>query len=192
VTAETCPHYLALEAEAVPAGGTQFKCCPPIREHANREALWAGLADGTIDLVVSDHSPCTPELKRQDTGDFAAAWGGIASLQLGLPIVWTEARRRGFTLGDVVRWMATRPAEVAGLRRKGRIAAGYDADLVAFAPDETFVVEPARLAHRHPVTPYAGQRLHGVVATTWLHGVPTNALPLNAQPRGRLLRREDG
>jgi allantoinase len=186
VTAETCPHYLTIEAEAVPVGGTQYKCCPPIRGHANREALWAGVADGTIDLVVSDHSPCTPDLKRFDTGDFAAAWGGIASLQLGLPIVWTEARRRGYGLSLLARSMARRPAEVAGLRRKGRIAVGCDADLVAFAPDEPFTVEPSRLAHRHPVTPYAGRRLRGVVTSTWLRGVP-----IDETPRGELLRRED-
>jgi allantoinase len=184
VSAETCPHYLTLDAETVPDGGTQFKCCPPIRDRANRDGIWAGLADGTIDCVVSDHSPCTPELKRPETGDFAAAWGGIASLQLGLPIVWTEARRRGFSLSDVVRWMATRPAALAGLTRKGRIAVGCDADLVVFDPDDTFEVDPARLAHRHPVTPYAGRTLHGVVGTTWLRGQPVNGVP-----RGRLLRR---
>jgi allantoinase len=185
VTAETCPHYLTLEAEGVPAGATQYKCCPPIRDHANRDALWAGLADGTIDLVVSDHSPCTPELKRPDTGDFAAAWGGIASLQLGLPIVWTEARRRGHRLADVATWMATRPAALAGLRGKGRIAVGADADLVVFAPDQTFTVDPARLEHRHPVTPYAGKELRGVVQATWLRGQP-----VDAKPRGQLLTRE--
>jgi allantoinase len=186
VTAETCPHYLTLEAESVPAGGTQYKCCPPIRESANRDALWEGLASGGINLVVSDHSPCTPELKRPDTGDFAAAWGGIASLQLGLPLVWTEARRRGYSLADVVRWMASAPAELVGMRRKGRIAVGCDADLVVFAPDETFVVEPALLAHRHPVTPYAGRELHGVVQSTWLRGAP-----INGEPRGVLLARGD-
>ncbi|HEX2772626.1 MAG TPA: allantoinase AllB [Micromonosporaceae bacterium] len=186
VTAETCPHYLSLAAEDVPDGATQFKCCPPIREGANREALWQGLAAGVLDCVVSDHSPCPPELKRLDSGDFADAWGGIASLQLGLPVVWTQARRRGHRLADVVRWMAGRPAEIAGLRRKGRIAPGYDADLVAFAPDESFVVDPARLHHRHPVTPYAGQRLHGVVHRTWLRGSP-----VDDEPRGRLLSRTD-
>ena len=183
-TAETCPHYLAIEAGEVPAGATQYKCCPPIRDGANRDALWKGLASGAIDLVVSDHSPCTPALKRPDTGDFSAAWGGIASLQLGLPVVWTEARRRGYGLGDVVRWMAQGPAELVGLRRKGRIEVGYDADLVVFAPEEAFVVEPSRLRHRHPVTPYAGRRLYGVVRATWLRGEPVNGVP-----RGEFLRR---
>jgi allantoinase len=184
VSAETCPHYLALAAEDVPEGGTQFKCCPPIREAANRELLWQGLASGVLDCVVSDHSPCPPALKRFDTGDFGAAWGGIASLQLGLSVVWTHARRRGHPLSDVVGWMADGPARLAGLRRKGRIAVGYDADLVAFAPDEPFVVDPDRLYHRHPVTPYAGAALTGVVRTTWLRGEP-----VDGGPRGRLLSR---
>jgi allantoinase len=186
VSAETCPHYLTLRAERVPDGATEYKCCPPIRELANQDALWAGLAAGTLDCVVSDHSPCTVDLKRHDTGDFAAAWGGIASLQLGLPAVWTAARGRGHALTDVVRWMAQRPAELVGLPGKGRIAPGYDADLVAFAPDESFVVDPHRLYHRNPVTPYAGQTLTGVVRTTWLRGVP-----VDSQPRGRLLTRGD-
>jgi allantoinase len=186
VTAETCPHYLYLTADDVPDGATQFKCCPPIREHVNRDALWRGLAAGVLDCVVSDHSPCPPELKRLETGDFADAWGGIASLQLGLPVVWTQAQRRGHRLADVVRWMAARPAAIVGLPRKGRIAPGYDADLVAFAPDESFVVDPERLHHRHPVTPYAGQRLYGVVHRTWLRGSPVDDEPL-----GRLLSRKE-
>ena len=187
VTVETCPHYLAFAAEDVPDGATQFKCCPPIRDRANREALWQGLARGTIDAVVSDHSPCPPALKRAGSGDFAAAWGGISSLQLGLPVVWTHARARGHGLADVARWMSQRPAEIAGLPGKGRIAVGYDADLVAFAPDEPLAVEPAMLRHRHKLTPYAGASLTGVVHTTWLRGTP-----VDGQPRGRLLTREAG
>jgi allantoinase len=185
VTAETCPHYLTFAAEDVPDGATEYKCCPPIRGAANREALWNALRDNHIDAVVSDHSPCTPDLKR---GDFASAWGGIASLQLGLPAVWTEGRRRGGTLSDVVRWMAERPAAIAGLARKGRIAVGADADLVAFAPDEAFAVDPARLHHRHKTTPYAGRTLAGTVKATWLHG---ERIDLDGPPRGRLLRRGD-
>ena len=182
ITAETCPHYLALAADEVPAGATEFKCCPPVRDAANRDALWAGLVDGTLTCVVSDHSPCTPELKRPDTGDFAAAWGGIASLQLSLPVVWTAAAARGLSLVDVARWMAQRPAALAGLRSKGSIAPGYDADLVAFAPDEEFTVDVAALRHRHPVSPYAGRTLRGVVRTTWVRGGT-----VGGEPRGRLL-----
>jgi allantoinase len=188
VTAETCPHYLALAAEEIPDGATQFKCCPPIRERANRERLWQALQDGIIGCVVSDHSPCPPGLKRlargdKNRGDFGAAWGGISSVQLALPVVWTQARRRGLALDDVARWMASGPADLAGLAGKGRIAPGADADLVAFAPEDSFTVEPERLYHRHRLTPYAGQRLHGVVRQTWLRGVPAGP------PTGRLLTR---
>ncbi|MFD4644009.1 allantoinase AllB [Lentzea sp. NPDC058436] len=180
ITAETCPHYLTFTAEEIHDGQTEFKCCPPIREEENREALWQGLRDGVIDLVVSDHSPSTVELKE---GDFATAWGGIASLQLGLPAVWTGARERGFQLTDVVRWMAAHPARQVGLETKGAIAVGKDADLVVFAPDETFVVDKDKLHHRNPVTPYHGRSLHGVVRQTWLRGKEIGTTP------GKLLRR---
>jgi allantoinase len=186
VTAETCPHYLTLSAEQVPDGATQFKCCPPIRDVANQDELWRGLADGTIHCVVSDHSPCAPELKRLDSGDFAAAWGGISSLQLGLPLVWTAAQARGLRLANVVTWMARRPAELVGLVHKGRIEVGADADLVAFDPDAPLVVDAARLRHRHPVTPYAGLEVRGVVRRTWLRGVPVDGIT----PHGRLLWRD--
>jgi allantoinase len=184
VTAETCPHYLCLTAEEVSDGATQFKCAPPIREAANREALWGGLEDGTIGCVVSDHSPCPPELKRLDTGDFGQAWGGISSLQLRLPLLWTEASRRGHTLADVVRWTASEPARLVRLTRKGAIQEGFDADFVIFAPDETFTVRAGNLHHRHALTPYEGRVLSGVVRGTWLRGAP-----VGDEPCGRLLRR---
>ena len=189
VSAETCPHYLTLAAEDVPAPGSDghpaaYKCCPPIRDSGNRDELWRGLADGVISCVVSDHSPCTPELKK---GDFATAWGGISSLQLGLSAVWTAARARGHDLRTVVGWMAEGPAALAGLDgRKGRIEAGADADLVAFDPDAAFTVDPARLRHRHPVTPYAGLELTGAVRTAWLRG---RVIDLDGPPRGELLDR---
>jgi allantoinase len=188
VTAETCPHYLALAAEDIPDGATQFKCCPPIRDRGNRERLWQALRDGIIDCVVSDHSPCPPALKRLGGGDFGLAWGGISALQLSLPVMWTQARRRGHCMDDVARWMAARPAQIAGLAAKGRIAPGFDADLVAFAPGDSFVAEPERLHHRHKLTPYAGQRLDGVVRRTWLRGVPVTG----DVPGGRLLARGTG
>ena len=186
VSVETCPHYLSFTAEEIHDGATEFKCCPPIREAENRERLWGGLRSGDIDCIVSDHSPSTPALKRQDTGDFGAAWGGISSLQLALPAVWTGARERGLSLADVVGWMAEAPAALAGLSRKGRIALGYDADFAVFAPEETFVVDPAQLQHRHSLTPYAGRRLSGIVAQSWLRGRETGA-----QPIGQLLTRGD-
>ncbi|MEO7261085.1 MAG: allantoinase AllB [Jatrophihabitantaceae bacterium] len=185
VTVETCPHYLSLAAEQVPDGATQFKCCPPIRDQANREQLWQALSDGLIDCVVSDHSPCTAELKRLDTGNFAAAWGGIASLQLSLPVTWTQASSRSHTLAELAGWMAAGPAQLAGLTGKGVIAPGYDADFAVFAPEQSFTVDPARLRHRNPVTPYAGVRLRGVVRQTWLAGERIDG----HTPRGRLLRR---
>ncbi len=182
ITVETCPHYLAFAAEHVPDGATQFKCCPPIREQRHQEALWTALADGEVDLVVSDHSPCTPDLKRLDVGDFGLAWGGIAGLQVSLPVVWTGARARGLPLTDVVGWMSEAPARLTGLPAKGGIAVGKDADLVAFAPEEAFTV--GRLQHRNPVTPYAGLELHGVVRRTWLRGRPADGHPI-----GELLTR---
>lgn len=172
-TAETCPHYLTLTADQVPEGDTAFKCCPPIRGSQNREALWAGLAEGTIDMVSSDHSPCTPHLKLPERGDFMAAWGGISSLQLGLSAIYTEASRRGHSIVDVSRWMSEQPAKLAGLYgRKGVIKVGADADLVAWSPEASFVVEPEKLRHRHKVTPYHGTELMGVISQTWLRGEP--------------------
>ncbi len=171
VTVETCPHYLSFAAEDIPDGATAFKCAPPIRERANRERLWAGLAGGVIDVVASDHSPAPPALKCLDSGDFAHAWGGIASLELSLAATWTAASARGHTPSDLARWLAEGTARLARLaHRKGRIAPGYDADLVVWDPDASFTVDPARLHHRHPVTPYAGMRLSGVVRRTFVRG----------------------
>jgi allantoinase len=171
ITAETCPHYLHFAAEEVPAGATEFKCCPPIRERDNREELWDGLKDGTIDFIVSDHSPCPGEMKLRETGDFMKAWGGIASLQLRLPIVWTEARRRGFSLLDVTRWLCANPArQVSFEPLKGSLAVGCDADIVIWNPDTPFTVTPSTLHHRHKLTPYAGELLNGVVEQTFLRG----------------------
>ncbi|WP_053913856.1 allantoinase AllB [Streptomyces sp. TP-A0875] len=185
LTVETCPHYLTLTAEEVPDGASEFKCCPPIREAANRDLLWQALADGTIDCVVTDHSPSTADLK---TDDFATAWGGISGLQLSLSAVWTEARGRGHTLDDVVRWMSAATARLAGLDgRKGAIAPGHDADFAVLAPEETFTVDPAALHHRNRVTAYAGRTLHGVVTSTWLRGRRVMADGRLTGPQGRLL-----
>ncbi|WP_022919361.1 allantoinase AllB [Ruania albidiflava] len=170
ISAETCPHYLTLAAEDIPAGNTAYKCCPPIREASNRDLLWQGLAEGIIDCVVTDHSPSTLELKHLDTGDFGTAWGGIASLQLSLAVMWTAARARGIALEQVVQWMASKPAALAGLRSKGTIAVGYDADLSIFAPDDAFVVHAETLEHKNPITPYDQRSLSGVVRRTLLAG----------------------
>ena len=171
VSVETCPHYLHLSAETIANGATLNKCAPPIRSRENRERLWQGLGDGTIDLVVTDHSPCPPGMKGLAEGSFRTAWGGIASLSVALPVMWTEASRRGFTLLDLSRWMAAAPARLAGCnQRKGQIAAGYDADFVVFDPDSEFTVTEDRLHYRHPVSPYLGETLRGVVKATYLRG----------------------
>lgn len=170
ITVETCPHYLTWCARDVPEGATEYKCAPPIRDASDRDALWSGLTDGSIDMIVSDHSPCLPTMKDTD-GNFFTAWGGIASLQLGLSAVWTEAKRRDRSVADVARWMCEAPARLVGLdQRKGHLAAGFDADITVWDADADFVVDPARLQHRQHVTPYAGRRLRGVVNTTFVGG----------------------
>jgi allantoinase len=192
VSVETCPHYLHFCAEEIPDGATLCKCAPPIRSRENREKLWHGLKDGIIDLVATDHSPCPPAMKRLDEGSFKNAWGGIASLSMALPLMWTEARQRGFTLTDLTRWMAGAPARLAGCTaRKGRIAEGFDADFVIFEPEAEFVVTEDRLYYRYPVSPYLGKKLRGVVKATYLRGrVVFSDGRFSGEARGREIPRQ--
>ena len=189
IAAETCPHYLHFAAEDVPSRATEFKCCPPIRERENRERLWDGLTDGTIEMIVSDHSPCPPNMKLRETGDFLAAWGGISSLEIRLPIVWTEAEQRGFSFQDLAKWLCENPAKQVKLdSRKGSIAVGHDADLVIWDPRQTYTVAATGLHHRHPLTPYQGEQLKGVVQKTFLRGKKIyDAGALAAQATGVML-----
>jgi allantoinase len=191
ISAETCPHYLHFAAEQVASRATEFKCCPPIREQENRELLWKGLASRTIAFVVSDHSPCPAQLKIQATGNFLRAWGGISSLQLRLPVVWTDASQRGFSLCDLAEWLSYAPAlQVDLLQSKGSIEAGKDADIVIWDPDEEFQVDPRKLHHRHQLTPYAGERLRGVVKNTFLRGQKIyDGAEIGPLPQGQLILR---
>ncbi|MBR8742451.1 allantoinase AllB [Nocardiopsis sp. MG754419] len=186
LTVESCPHYLTLAAEEIPAGDTSYKCCPPIRDAANRDLLWRALRDGLIDCVVSDHSPSTPDLKDLDTGDFGTAWGGVAGLQVGLSAMWTEAARRGVPLAEVVRWMSAGPARVAGLEGRGALSVGHQADLAVFAPEEPFRVFAGDLAHRNPVSAYDGAELKGRVRRTLLRGAEVTA----GSVEGRMIARD--
>ncbi|MDY7543525.1 allantoinase AllB [Cryobacterium sp. 5B3] len=206
ITVETCPHYLSFAAEQIPDGATAFKCCPPIRDAANQELLWEALLDGTIDLVASDHSPATAELKLGHGGDFGLAWGGISGLELSLPAVWTAARASGIGLERVLGWMSAATARFAGLPGKGTIRQGADADLVSFAPEESFTVDVSALQHKNPVSAFDGATLRGRVHSTWLAGTlvhetgpsgagvtgvtsPAASAPPEDPPRGALLRR---
>src|ERR1041385_4725400 len=189
LTVQTCPHYLHFAAEDIPDGATEFKCCPPIRERENREELWEALRDGTIDFVVSDHSPCPPDLKLREQGDFMKAWGGISSLQLRLPIMWTEARARGFSIEDLTKWLCREPARQVGLNLKGAIKAGHDADIVIWNPDKEFVVEPSVIENRHKLTPYNGETLRGVVEKTFVRGQMVYDDGAFSRSGGRLLLR---
>lgn len=190
LTVETCPHYLTFAAEEIAVGATSFKCAPPIRSAENRERLWEGLGRGVIDFVVSDHSPCTPELKKLESGDFMGAWGGVAGLQFVLPALWSGAKRRGYGLEDVLRWSAEKTAAFVGLP-KGRLEKGRDADVVVLDDAEIFDVAPEGVRHRHRVTPYLGQRLQGVVAACYLRGtlIEENGRPASARRGRRLLKR---
>ncbi|WP_404434860.1 allantoinase AllB [Microbacterium lacus] len=170
LTVETCPHYLSITAEEIPDGAAEFKCCPPIREAANRDLLWEGIVDGTIDAIVSDHSPSTVDLKRSVEGDFGLAWGGISGLQVGLSVVWTEAQRRGLALDAVLPAYTTGPARVAGLEGAGTIAVGAPANFAVFGVNDPFVVDATELRHRNPISAYDGRVLTGRVRRTWLRG----------------------
>jgi allantoinase len=189
ITCETCPHYLCFSAEGIPDGATMFKCAPPIRGDASRNMLWHGVMNGEIDMIVSDHSPCPPELKSPATGDFFRAWGGIASLQLGLPAIWTEGRRHGMPEEMLAERMCRAPALLAGMaQQKGRLMQGYDADIVIWKPDASFAVNAGTLYHRHPVTPYDGRVLQGVVQATYVNGVEVyHNGAIRAEGAGRLL-----
>lgn len=190
VTVETCPHYLTIAAEEIPDGATEYKCAPPIRERANQKRLWDALRAGVIDFVVTDHSPAPPQMKCTETGDFIRAWGGIASLQLSLPLLWTSARERGFALRDLAQWLCSRPARFAGLWRKGEIKIGNDADLVVWKPEDSFRVDPERLFFRHKLTPYRGRNCYGVVESTFVRGQEAFASgEFSAGRCGRILRR---
>jgi allantoinase len=191
ITAETCPHYLAFASEEIADGATEFKCCPPVRERENRERLWSALGENLIGMIVSDHSPCPPEMKRRESGNFLEAWGGISSLELRLAVVWTEAQRRGHTIERLTEWLAAAPARLARLdARKGAIRVGCDADFVLWRPAESFRVEPAKLQHRHKLCPYAGRELLGVVEATFLRGAKIFARgEFVAEPRGKFLLR---
>jgi allantoinase len=194
ITVETCPHYLCFAAEEIPDGATQFKCCPPIRERENQQRLWGALGEGLIEMIVSDHSPCPPELKLSDSGDFMRAWGGIASLEIRLPVMWTAARQRSFSLERLTEWLCRGPARLVGLeRRKGAIHVGADADLVVWNPEASFRVDSTKLLHRHKLTPYAGQVLNGLVETTFLRGQKVyDRGQFPAGPIGALLLRGAG
>ena len=179
LTVETCPHYLFFASEKIADGQTQYKCAPPIRDIKNREALWGGLRDGLIDMIVSDHSPCPVELKSLESGRFDLAWGGVSSLQIGLPVIWTAAKERGFSIADVVRWMSVAPASLVDLPQG--IASGNAAHLVVFDPDQQWQVDQDRLLHKNRISPYHGYPLQGVVCETFVHGQSLNS------PSGRLL-----
>jgi allantoinase len=191
LTVETCPHYLWFAAEDIAEAATEFKCCPPIRERENREKLWGALEEGLIQMVVSDHSPCPPEMKLREIGDFLRAWGGISSLQLRLPVMWTAARARGFGLEKLAEWLCAAPARLVGLdARKGALRAGCDADLVVWNPEAMFHVEPSMLHHRHKFTAYAGQELQGVVEATFLRGRKIySGGQFDGGPNGKLILR---
>ena len=191
ITVEACPHYLHFSAEEIPDGATLLKCAPPIRSRENREALWQGLREGIIDLVATDHSPCPPSMKRTEEGRFDLAWGGIAGLLgVALPVMWTDAMQRGFSLDDITRWMSAAPAALAGLdAQAGALEPGREANFVVFDPEAEFTVTTDNLHYRHRISPYRRETLRGVVQSTYLRGEPVyRAGNFVSRPRGHELR----
>jgi len=171
LTVETCPHYLHFSSERISDGDTRFKCAPPIWNGENRENLWAGLEEGIINFITSDHSPCTPELKNLEAGNFEKAWGGISSLQFALPVIWTECKQRGYSLEQLINWMSKQPAKFIGKdQQKGQISPGFDADLVCWNPDKKYIIKKEVIHHKNKLTPYEGESLYGVVNATFLRG----------------------
>ena len=171
LTVETCPHYLHFSSERISDGDTRFKCAPPIWNGENRENLWAGLEEGIINFITSDHSPCTPELKNLEAGNFEKAWGGISSIQFALPVIWTECKQRGYSLEQLINWMSKQPAKFIGKdQQKGQISPGFDADLVCWNPDKKYIIKKEVIHHKNKLTPYEGESLYGVVNATFLRG----------------------
>jgi len=189
LTVETCPHYLHFSSERISDGDTRFKCAPPIWNGENRENLWAGLEEGIINFITSDHSPCTPELKNLEAGNFEKAWGGISSLQFALPVIWTECKQRGYSLEQLINWMSKQPAKFIGKdQQKGQISPGFDADLVCWNPDKKYIIKKEVIHHKNKLTPYEGESLYGVVNATFLRGqkVYENGQFLG-KPKGKII-----
>jgi len=170
LTVETAQHYLYFNAEDIQDGRTEYKCAPPIREKANNEKLWQALKDGIIDFVATDHSPAPPGMKEINSGDFMKAWGGISSIQFALPALWTAAKKHNCRIEQIAEWLCEHPTILPQLKSKGKIEKGYEADIVIWNPEKSFIVTENNIHHKHKITPYANQELYGTIEQTWLKG----------------------